>query len=187
MLSPSTAILLLLTMFTAAAPHTGTTKFNSTKPPAFFLAGDSTTAIQSAGGGGWGVGFLSFVKSPAWGVDYGHNGATTVSFVDGGDWATVIQAVENNTESYQPFVTIQVCSCCFFMLIKEENYTNGRSWELKLERSAGEDALWWRKFNEMRMRGLQDDVFGVHAWGTGCQFNSIQFTGEQNSVAVHLS
>ncbi|KAK5633523.1 hypothetical protein RRF57_009237 [Xylaria bambusicola] len=54
-------------------------------PPAFILAGDSTTAVQSTGGGGWGNGFISFLNSPAWGVNKGHNGATTKSFVDGGD------------------------------------------------------------------------------------------------------
>lgn len=57
---------------------------NSTKPPAFFLAGDSMTAIQTPGGGGYGLGFLSFLRSPAWGVDYGQNGATTVSYRAGG-------------------------------------------------------------------------------------------------------
>ncbi|KAI1183584.1 GDSL-like Lipase/Acylhydrolase [Nemania serpens] len=57
--------------------------------PAFILAGDSTTAIQSANGGGWGTGFLSFLLSPAHGVNKGHNGATTQSFVDGGDWDVV--------------------------------------------------------------------------------------------------
>ncbi|KAH8198568.1 hypothetical protein TruAng_007249 [Truncatella angustata] len=67
---------------------------NST-PPAFILAGDSTTAVQSAGGGGWGNGFLSFLISPAWGINKGHNGATTVSFVNGGDWATVTGYVES--------------------------------------------------------------------------------------------
>src|SRR5262245_34759754 len=65
------------------------------KPPAFFLAGDSTTAVQASGGGGWGNGFLGFLKSPAWGVNKGHNGATTVSFVKGGDWAQVLGLVKN--------------------------------------------------------------------------------------------
>ena len=31
----------------------------ATKPPYFILAGDSTTAVQSEGGGGWGTGFLT--------------------------------------------------------------------------------------------------------------------------------
>lgn len=84
-------------------------RFNcSGKAPAFFLAGDSTTATQSINGGGWGNGFLSFLRSPAWGVNYGHNGATTVSFVNGGDWATVLGQVENATRDFDVFVTIQV-------------------------------------------------------------------------------
>jgi hypothetical protein len=80
----------------------------SPKPPAFFLAGDSTTAVQSTGGGGWGNGFLSFLKSPAWGVNYGHNGATTVSFVSGGDWNTVLTRVKEAEDEFDPYVTIQV-------------------------------------------------------------------------------
>lgn len=78
------------------------------KPPAFFLAGDSTTAVQSEGGGGWGNGFLSFLQHRAWGVNFGHNGATTRSFVDGGDWANVTQHVRENRHHFEVYVTIQV-------------------------------------------------------------------------------
>lgn len=80
----------------------------STKPPAFFLAGDSMTAVQSADGGGYGAGFLSFLKSPAWGTDYGKDGATTVSFVSGGYWAEVIGSVEEYSANYETFVPIMV-------------------------------------------------------------------------------
>lgn len=77
---------------------------NLDKPPAFFLAGDSTTAIN----GGWGNGFLSFLQPPSWGVNHGHSGATTASFIAGGDWARVIANVKNNTsKSYPSIVTIQ--------------------------------------------------------------------------------
>ncbi|KAI1269821.1 SGNH hydrolase-type esterase domain-containing protein [Xylariaceae sp. FL1019] len=77
------------------------------KAPVFILAGDSTTAVQSMDGGGWGNGFISFLESPAWGVNKGHNGATTVSFVAGGDWAVVKGYVSENAASYDPYVTIQ--------------------------------------------------------------------------------
>jgi len=76
----------------------------SAKPPAFFLAGDSTTAPA----GGWGDAFLSLLKKPAWGTNYARSGRTTVSFVKGGDWAKVIAAVKNSTASYECYVTIQV-------------------------------------------------------------------------------
>ncbi|KAI0509010.1 SGNH hydrolase-type esterase domain-containing protein [Xylaria bambusicola] len=76
-------------------------------PPAFILAGDSTTAVQSTGGGGWGNGFISFLNSPAWGVNKGHNGATTKSFVDGGDWSVVTGLVSESIASYDTYVTIQ--------------------------------------------------------------------------------
>ncbi|KAI2634048.1 SGNH hydrolase-type esterase domain-containing protein [Xylaria nigripes] len=77
------------------------------KPPAFILAGDSTTAAQSVDGGGWGNGFLSFLDNAAWGVNKGHNGATTKSYVDGGDWAAVKGLVSNYVAEYDTFVTIQ--------------------------------------------------------------------------------
>jgi lysophospholipase L1-like esterase len=96
----------LLSLFAgmaAAAPYA-----ESDTPPAFILAGDSTTAAQSSNGGGWGNGFLSFLKSPAWGINKGHNGATTVSFVNGGDWANVTGYIDSKKAAgYDVFVTIQ--------------------------------------------------------------------------------
>jgi lysophospholipase L1-like esterase len=57
---------------------------------------------------GWGDGFLqTTLKSGAAGTNYGHNGATTVSFRDGGDWATVLAAAKKAKTSYEPYVTIQ--------------------------------------------------------------------------------
>ncbi|KAI9648159.1 hypothetical protein NHQ30_002791 [Ciborinia camelliae] len=78
-------------------------------PPAFILAGDSTTAVQNAGktGGGWGDGFISTLFNGAGGINYGHNGATTASFVAGGDWAKVLAAVAEYKSAYTTFVTIQ--------------------------------------------------------------------------------
>lgn len=76
-------------------------------PPAFFLAGDSTTAIVSTGGGGWGDGFLSFLTEHAQGENLGHNGATTVSFVRDGDWADLLRLVRKAHDQYDVFVTIQ--------------------------------------------------------------------------------
>jgi lysophospholipase L1-like esterase len=104
---------LLFASLAVASPH------KQSKPPAFFLAGDSTTAVQSTGGGGWGNGFLATLKSPAFGVNKGHNGATTVSFVDGGDWKQVLDLVKNATSKYDVYVTIQFghndqVSECFF-------------------------------------------------------------------------
>ncbi|TVY89797.1 Rhamnogalacturonan acetylesterase, partial [Lachnellula willkommii] len=77
------------------------------KTPAFFLAGDSTTAKITSGGGGWGDGFLSTLVNGATGMNFGHDGATTVSFVQGGDWASVLSEVKNHTGAYDPYVTIQ--------------------------------------------------------------------------------
>ncbi|TRX91845.1 hypothetical protein FHL15_007164 [Xylaria flabelliformis] len=77
--------------------------------PAFILAGDSTTAVQAANGGGWGNGFLSFLISPATGVNKGHNGATTKSFVDGGDWDVVKGLVSDykDDDGDDVYVTVQ--------------------------------------------------------------------------------
>jgi lysophospholipase L1-like esterase len=81
---------------------------HSPKPPFFILAGDSTTAKQSSNGGGWGNGFLNTTLfHGASGLNYGHNGATTVSFRAGGDWATVLSKVAEYKDRYTPYVTIQ--------------------------------------------------------------------------------
>jgi hypothetical protein len=88
--------------------HRTTSRGNGPKPAAFFLAGDSTTAAQSDEGGGWGVGFLKTIRNDAIGTDLGYNGATTVSFVYGGAWANVIDAVNRSKLRYDPYVTIQV-------------------------------------------------------------------------------
>ncbi|ATZ50485.1 hypothetical protein BCIN_05g08330 [Botrytis cinerea B05.10] len=82
---------------------------SSANPPAFILAGDSTTAVQNAAltGGGWGDGFIATLRNGAGGINYGHNGATTVSFVNGGDWAKVLASVAKYKADYTTFVTIQ--------------------------------------------------------------------------------
>ncbi|KAI7306151.1 chloride channel protein 3 [Hortaea werneckii] len=78
------------------------------KPAYFVLAGDSTTAVQASGGGGWGDGFLNHtLRSPAMGENLGHNGATTVSFREGGDWAHALELVEEHEKWWDVFVTIQ--------------------------------------------------------------------------------
>lgn len=106
MLSTSAVSLALLpSVFALPGGHS---KHHDPKPAAFFLAGDSTTAVQSTGGGGWGNGFLNWtLKAPAFGVNFGHNGATTVSFRAGGDWARVLGNVSQYKDSNEVFVTIQ--------------------------------------------------------------------------------
>ncbi|KAI1383699.1 carbohydrate esterase family 12 protein [Hypoxylon trugodes] len=74
----------------------------SSKPAAFFLAGDSTTAPD----GGWGDGLLSFLKKPAIGLNIGKSGATTASFKAGGYWANVTQHLKDNANKYDTYVTI---------------------------------------------------------------------------------
>lgn len=90
------------------APFYGKMSSGLYKPPFFVLAGDSTTAKQATNGGGWGDGFLNTTLfEGASGQNYGHNGATTVSFRDGGDWDTVLATIKNVSADYNPFVTIQ--------------------------------------------------------------------------------
>lgn len=115
MITPSVRVLIWATTIcsplASAAPRRPVTTFNSTKPPAFFLVGDSMTAVQTDSGGGYGLGFLSFLKSPAWGIDYGQNGATTVSYVQGGvqgNWTAVMEALNDAKEEYEVFVPIMV-------------------------------------------------------------------------------
>ncbi|KAH9909541.1 SGNH hydrolase-type esterase domain-containing protein [Xylariomycetidae sp. FL2044] len=99
----------LLPLAMLASPSTASPcKPRQDQTPYFVLAGDSTTAVQSTGGGGWGNGFLSFLISPASGVNLGHNGATTVSFVSGGDWANVLSIVgQQKAADFDTYVTIQ--------------------------------------------------------------------------------
>ncbi|KAH7393676.1 SGNH hydrolase-type esterase domain-containing protein [Cadophora sp. MPI-SDFR-AT-0126] len=74
------------------------------KNAAFFLAGDSTTAIN----GGWGNGFITTITKGSFGINYGKSGATTVSFRAVGLWHTTVASVAKASElGYLPFVTIQ--------------------------------------------------------------------------------
>lgn len=102
------AMVVLLPGLAAAHPAPSCDRPCGSRPPAFFLAGDSTTAVQSEGGSGWGNGFLSFLRNQAWGVNFGHNGATTESFVNVGDWANVTRHVKDSTDQFDVYVTIQV-------------------------------------------------------------------------------
>ncbi|KAL2173574.1 SGNH hydrolase-type esterase domain-containing protein [Thermothelomyces heterothallicus CBS 202.75] len=91
----------LLAVSATAAP---TPASRQCKPAAFFLAGDSTTAVN----GGWGDGFVALLRNGAIGQNKGHSGATTASFVAGGDWASVLDLVESNKAGgYDCYVTIQ--------------------------------------------------------------------------------
>lgn len=100
----------LLTLTTKASLIIALPHLKHPKPAAFFLAGDSTTAIINVNktGGGWGDGFIATLRNDAIGFNYGHNGATTASFKAGGDWARVLAGVAGNKTRFTPFVTIQV-------------------------------------------------------------------------------
>ncbi|GAB7360299.1 hypothetical protein MBLNU230_g8057t1 [Neophaeotheca triangularis] len=77
-------------------------------PAYFLLAGDSTTAPQTTGGGGWGNGFLNTtLRSPASGRNLGVNGRTTASFVSDGYWADLLALSQNHSETDSVYVTIQ--------------------------------------------------------------------------------
>lgn len=57
---------------------------------------------------GWGDGFLNTtLKHGATGKNFGHNGATTVSFRAGGDWDAVLAAAKAAAPTFEPYVTIQ--------------------------------------------------------------------------------
>lgn len=73
------------------------------KPPQFFLIGDSTVAVD----GGWGNGFLSYLKAPARGDNRGVSGSTTVSWKSNGRWDTLIKDVGTAKADFEPVVTIQ--------------------------------------------------------------------------------
>lgn len=57
---------------------------------------------------GWGSGFINTtLHNGATGENFGHDGATTVSFREGGDWAKVLKAAAAAVDSHTPYVTIQ--------------------------------------------------------------------------------
>ncbi|KAL4940619.1 hypothetical protein BDV06DRAFT_230209 [Aspergillus oleicola] len=94
---------LLATGITAANPLPHNTNIKRAGPPAFFLAGDSTTASD----GGWGDAFVSDITGGATGANYGDSGATTSSFRADGIWNEVLAAVSAAASDYTPYVTIQ--------------------------------------------------------------------------------
>jgi len=105
-LQPLIFLLSLLPLLASGLPSPR--HFPALKPAYFLLAGDSTTATQSANGGGWGDGFLNFTLKPgSSGRNFGHNGATTKSFRDGGDWYRLITEAKTKTTNYTVYVTIQ--------------------------------------------------------------------------------
>ncbi|KAK4143411.1 SGNH hydrolase-type esterase domain-containing protein [Dichotomopilus funicola] len=73
------------------------------KPPAFFLAGDSTTASN----GGWGDAFLTVLEGGATGQNEGRSGATTVSYINGEGVELLQGLVTDNTDDYDCYVTLQ--------------------------------------------------------------------------------
>lgn len=106
LLHPLTLLLFLLPLIATCLPSPH--HFSVFKPAYFLLAGDSTTATQSTDGGGWGDGFLNFtLKRGSSGRNYGHNGATTKSFREGGDWGRLMNEAQTKTADYTVYVTIQ--------------------------------------------------------------------------------
>jgi hypothetical protein len=105
-LQPVIFLLSLLPIIVSGLPSPR--HFSALKPAYFLLAGDSTTATQSVGGGGWGDGFLNFtLRHGSSGHNYGHNGATTKSFREGGDWDRLMTEAKTKTTNYTVYVTIQ--------------------------------------------------------------------------------
>ncbi|CUS09620.1 unnamed protein product [Tuber aestivum] len=98
----------ILSLLACTAGALGAHIRNRDATSVFLLAGDSTTAKQTDGGGGWGEGFKNFtISSPSFAVNYGHNGATTSSFISGGDWETVLSEASRHSSSKTVYVTIQ--------------------------------------------------------------------------------
>lgn len=95
----------LLSFVSAALALPATLQSNADEPVYWVLAGDSTTATN----GGWGDAFLATtVADGSSGRNYGHSGATTKSFRDGGDWSQVLGEVGTHKDAYRVYVTIQV-------------------------------------------------------------------------------
>lgn len=94
-----------VTLFLALAADivSGNPIAKAKKSPYFFLIGDSTVAVR----GGWGNGFLSYLKDPAEGENRGVSGSTTVSWKSSGRWASLLQGINDTKAEYEPIVTVQ--------------------------------------------------------------------------------
>lgn len=73
------------------------------KPPYFLLIGDFTVAVL----GGWGDGFLSYLKDPAEGENRARSGTTTSSWKSNGRWNDLMEAIDAFKDDYEPVVTLQ--------------------------------------------------------------------------------
>lgn len=96
-------LVLLSAPFVQCAPIDKTSINSAALPPYFVTTGDSTVAV----GGGWGNGFLSFLKSTSGGINPAKGGATTASFRAQGLWTTALNAVKNKKSTNEVVVTIQ--------------------------------------------------------------------------------
>ncbi|RGP78389.1 putative acetylesterase [Fusarium longipes] len=76
---------------------------STTKPPRFFLIGDSTVAKD----GGWGDGLLNYLNPPARGENRAVGGLTTASLEGNGRWDALIDDIYTAKDEFEPVVTIQ--------------------------------------------------------------------------------
>ncbi|KAI9155622.1 O-methyltransferase family 3 [Paramyrothecium foliicola] len=97
------SLLLLSASLVQGAPTDKTLSKCAALPPYFVLTGDSTVAVS----GGWGNGFLSYLKSTSGGINPAKGGATTASFRAEGRWATALNAVKDKKGTNEVIVTIQ--------------------------------------------------------------------------------
>jgi len=96
-------LLLPVLALTAAAAPSGTCN-----KAIFVLSGDSTTAPQSKGGGGWGNGFgNTALLSPSFSENHAVNGRSTKRVLENGEWEGVLNAVKKYKSQGNVYVTIQ--------------------------------------------------------------------------------
>jgi lysophospholipase L1-like esterase len=99
----SNSLLFLWAAVAQSAPADKTLVKDAALPPYFVTTGDSTVAV----GGGWGNGFLSFLKSPSGGINPAKGGTTTASFRAQGLWDNALNTVRSKKGSNEVIVTIQ--------------------------------------------------------------------------------
>lgn len=104
--------LLLASFALTGAIASSRLRCRDSKPPAFLLAGDSTTAVD----GGWGNGLLATLIPPATGLNVGRSGATTASFTADGSWSNVTNHVKQYVGDHDVYVTISVGHEAFSLL-----------------------------------------------------------------------
>lgn len=91
--------------------------------PTFFMASDTTTPMNSRGGGGWGQAFQDLLTGGASAKDFGSNIASTVTFESSGMLANLIHNIAKTKQTKATYVTVEVRGRAALFTIRANMYS----------------------------------------------------------------